>query len=187
MAAYHLEKCCTVGDAAGLAKNNMQAFGGEKWWNLLWEDASPGSPASRITDAITRQPQVLLTARDIRRHQMVVETATGEVVGYARWILPESRKGEWLDAQTPDVSNEEIKRFNEHHVKARFNNYNLNAMDKQMHLMMGKHRPKTFIGTWQPARAVFQVLTCRRRPRLPRRAPGPPAARYSEHAGQIWR
>lgn len=139
MSAYHLEKCCTVEDAAGISKNNMSAFWEEKWWRLLWTD---GSLANRITATTARTPKNLLKDRDIRRHQMVVETATGEVVGYARWILPASHKDEWLEAQTPDVSDEDKKRFDEEFANAVFEPRDLDNMDDPIHEMQARYRPQ---------------------------------------------
>lgn len=139
MAAYRLERTCTVDDAAGLAKNNMSAFWEEKSWNLLWED---GSLPNRITAGELRMPRQLLTSRDVRRHQKVVETATGDIVGYARWILPESLKDQWLESQTPNVSDEDRRRFDELFSKAIFRPRNLDSMDNLTHVMQAKHEPK---------------------------------------------
>ncbi|RGP65693.1 acetyltransferase gnat family domain-containing [Fusarium longipes] len=67
-----------------------------------------------ITD---RSPKNLLTDRDVRRHQKVVHIATGDIVGYARWIMPESQKTAWLIAQTPDVSVEQREMFTKRHAE----------------------------------------------------------------------
>ena len=92
----------TVDDAAGLAKSNVTAFYEETWWRILFP---PTRTRESLIQAVTaRSPRNLLTARDVRRHQKVVDSATGELVGYARWILPESLAHEWMEAQVPSVS-----------------------------------------------------------------------------------
>jgi len=56
------------------------------------------------------------------RHQKAVDPISGEVVGYARWVLPEGycekeedgeRVAEWKEAQVEDVSEEDRGRFEE--------------------------------------------------------------------------
>ncbi|KAK1245469.1 hypothetical protein MKX08_005098 [Trichoderma sp. CBMAI-0020] len=107
MAIYKLVSNCTVDDAVGLANSNMTAFYGEPWWNMNWD-----KPLDAIIESATaRMPTNLLKDRDVRRHQKVIDTATGQVVGYARWILPASHADSWLDAQVPDVSEQDKARF----------------------------------------------------------------------------
>ncbi len=53
--------------------------------------------------------RVLLLSRETRRHEKAVDNDTGDVIGYARWILPERFKGEWLDAIVEDVGEEKRK------------------------------------------------------------------------------
>jgi hypothetical protein len=109
MAAYKLVPNCTVEDAVGLARNNMTAFYGEPWWKMQWD-----LPLERIIEMATqRLPRNLLGDRQIKRHQKVVDTSNGDIVGYCRWILPESQANSWLEAQTPDVSAEDAARFQE--------------------------------------------------------------------------
>ena len=112
---YQLSPHCTVDDAQGLATCTTSAFWRETWWRLLWPgDRTLPSLIEAIAD---RTPRNLLQMRGMRRHQKVTDSESGAVVGYARWILPASRDGEWLEAQTPDVDEtkkgEFKKRFDE--------------------------------------------------------------------------
>ncbi|KAK2594762.1 hypothetical protein QQS21_007509 [Conoideocrella luteorostrata] len=107
MASYKLIKNCTVDDAPGLAINNMTAFYGEPWWQMQWE-----KPLEEIIKSSTvRYPHNLLKNRQAARHQKVVDTSTGQLVGYARWVLPESHAHCWLEAQVPDVNDDDKRRF----------------------------------------------------------------------------
>lgn len=107
MATYRLVPNCTVDDAAGLANCNMTAFYGEPWWNMNWD-----KPLDAIIESATaRMPTNLLKDRNARRHQKVIDTSTGQIAGYARWILPASHADSWLDAQVPDVSEQDKARF----------------------------------------------------------------------------
>ena len=99
---------CTVEDASELASNNIPAFWGETWYNMLWLDR----PLSSVVDAAkARMPTNLLTDRPLRRHQKVVDPQTGKILGYARWILSPSLSESWLEAQIPDVSDAERKEY----------------------------------------------------------------------------
>lgn len=107
MATYKLIPNCTVEDAAGLAKNNMSSFYGESWWKMQWD-----IPLESIIAMCTaRTPNNLMRDRHVRRHQKVIDTSTGQIVGYARWILPETHASGWLEAQAPDASDEDKARF----------------------------------------------------------------------------
>lgn len=59
-------------------------------------------------------PQNLLTDPSRRRHQKAVDSVTGELVGYARWVLPEAGvNGEmdnlWPEARVPRISEHEAR------------------------------------------------------------------------------
>ncbi|KAF7548706.1 hypothetical protein G7Z17_g6888 [Cylindrodendrum hubeiense] len=114
---YRLEGPCTVDDAAGLAKSNIMAFWEEAWWNLMWPNKTRDSLIESVT---ARMPRNLLKGRDIRRHQKIIDTESGEIVGYARWVLPKSREGAWLEAQTPDASDEDKRVYEHLYAKAEF-------------------------------------------------------------------
>jgi hypothetical protein len=98
----------TLADAPGVARANMSAFYGNAHWRLLW----PNMSLDEIIDGNEKRlPRNLVRGRATKRHQMVVDTSTGEVVGYARWILPKDSAITWLEAQVPEPSPEEEERF----------------------------------------------------------------------------
>ena len=106
---------CTIEDGPALARNNMSAFWTDSTWVLIWR----GKTLEYVIEQATRRtPHNLLDDPARRRHQKAIDTKTGALVGYLRWILPE--KGPistaaggpadmWLDAQVPAV-NEERRR-----------------------------------------------------------------------------
>ncbi|KAI9146846.1 Heterokaryon incompatibility protein [Paramyrothecium foliicola] len=98
---------CTVDDAAGVAKNNVLAFWEQTWWRILFA----ASQDTVLEKVVERAPHNLVAQREVRRHQVVVDTSTGDIVGYARWIMPSSRATEWTEAQTPAVSDADKKRL----------------------------------------------------------------------------
>ncbi|CAG9975175.1 unnamed protein product [Clonostachys byssicola] len=100
MAPYEISPNCTVADAKGIASCNVSAYWKETWWRLLWPEKTPESLVEAIA---ARTPRNLLQMRGLRRHQKVKDVASGEIVGYARWVLPDSHDDKWLEAQTPDV------------------------------------------------------------------------------------
>jgi hypothetical protein len=51
----------------------------------------------KIHSISRRQPHALTTGRDLKRHQKAIDAATGDTVGYARWILPKGCAAVWLD------------------------------------------------------------------------------------------
>jgi hypothetical protein len=98
----------TPADAPGIARANMSAFYENANWRLLWNNM----PLEDIIDGNEKRlPRNLVRGRDTKRHQMVVDTSTGEVVGYARWVLPKDSPITWLEAQVAEPSPEEEKRF----------------------------------------------------------------------------
>ncbi|KAH7141744.1 hypothetical protein EDB81DRAFT_797567 [Dactylonectria macrodidyma] len=140
---YRVEFPCTVDDSAGLAKSNVSAFWTESWWNLTWPTRTRESLIESVT---ARMPKSLLTERDLRRHQKVIDSESGEIVGYARWILPVSHKGEWLESQTPDVSDEMKKGFNASYLKANWNyRKDMGALDDHIPKWRKKHQRGEFI------------------------------------------
>lgn len=103
MSQYKLVGCAPE-DSAGIAKCKVSAFWSEDWWTVVFSDKRPGALSSAMT---ARIPHGLVQGRRLQRHQKVVHVPTGEIVGYARWILAEEAANEWLDAQVCDVSDEE--------------------------------------------------------------------------------
>ena len=142
MADYKLIPFCTVEDPAnGLARNNMSAFWEIPGWNIIWP---AGKDLEYLVNATTkRMPHALLTDRPVRRHQKVIYVPTGEIVGYARWVISDSLKDEWLEAQVPDVSEEEKKRFSEQHAGTDFSfRRDLPDMDGHIPGWKAKYGPK---------------------------------------------
>lgn len=110
MVATKIENC-TVEDAAALARNNMTGYWTDSTWRLNFKGRTIEDV---IVQCTKRVPIMLLTSRTTKRHQKVVDTQTGEVIGYARWIMPFQLTDEWLEAQTPQVSRiDEEKYMNE--------------------------------------------------------------------------
>lgn len=77
-------------------------------WMLQW---TSDITQDFLTEQLVKlQPLRLLRDRGTLRHQKAVDPETGELVGYARWRLPECRattpsgEPEWVEAQMPDVS-----------------------------------------------------------------------------------
>lgn len=116
MTTWKIEHC-TVDDAAALAYNNMSAFWEDPNWKNGW--SKDITLEYLIEQSAKRQPRNLLRNREKTRHQKAVDPTTGAVVGYARWILPDDhlvgKNGGigWIEAQVPDVSDAERKRFDE--------------------------------------------------------------------------
>lgn len=158
MSTLQLVKQCTVEDGPALAKNNMSAFWEQKWWNINWETATLDEV---IEKAAARMPRNLLKDRHVLRHQMVIDTATGQPVGYARWIMPESHADGWLEAQVPNVSDEERKRYDEQFAKIDWNTRDLPNMDDPIHVMQKKNQPKNaFISKCCRVSLFTPTLTC---------------------------
>ncbi|QGI86652.1 unnamed protein product [Fusarium fujikuroi] len=118
MSGYQLQSPCRVEDGLQIAQSQVSAFFDEAWWRLSWTDRTRESLIQSIAD---RSPKNLLTKREVRRHQKIVHLETGDIVGYARWILPESHKDAWLEAQTPDVSDEQKEAFVKRHADTDWN------------------------------------------------------------------
>ncbi|KAH6699996.1 acetyltransferas-like protein [Leptodontidium sp. MPI-SDFR-AT-0119] len=98
-------------DAPGLANTMMSAFHTDQHWRLLW--GSKPLPEI-INDCTARLPWNLITSRSVKRHLKVVDTDTGEIVGYSRYILPENcEEMHWLEAQVRELSAEERVAFEE--------------------------------------------------------------------------
>ena len=94
----------TVADAPGIAKNNMSAFYEDVHWRLVWQD----NPLSNLIKGATdRYPHNITQNRATKRHQKAIDSSTGELVGYARWVLPEGYENLWPEAQLDELSEEE--------------------------------------------------------------------------------
>ncbi|KAF9697377.1 hypothetical protein EKO04_005064 [Ascochyta lentis] len=82
-------------DAEGLAETMMRAFYQNPYWASLWKNISLDEI---VQDCTKRLPWNFVKATAAKRHRKVTESTTEDVVGYARWILPEENSEEWTDA-----------------------------------------------------------------------------------------
>ncbi|KAK9234743.1 hypothetical protein V1525DRAFT_412079 [Lipomyces kononenkoae] len=98
---------CVPADAPGLAATMMGARLTDPHWAFIWEDPDP---EHIIAKAIDRVPWNLITGRNTKRHQKVINVETGEVVGYARWALPTvlaEKNNVWLEAKVLEPTQDE--------------------------------------------------------------------------------
>ena len=95
---------CTIADAQALATVAMCAFWTDAQWQRLWQ-RNGRSLEDAISAAARRNAKLLLTGRHVERHEKVL-SGDGEIVGYARWILPDVHGVDhmWTEARVPDVS-----------------------------------------------------------------------------------
>ncbi|THZ83055.1 acyl-CoA N-acyltransferase [Aureobasidium pullulans] len=81
-------------------------------WKILFED---GTTADQVISETAQRLPYNLTSRQDKRHQMAVDHVTGEVVGTARWILPEHLRDPklktWPEARVPSPSIEDDEKF----------------------------------------------------------------------------
>ncbi|KAK3331710.1 hypothetical protein B0T19DRAFT_85721 [Cercophora scortea] len=114
MANFTIERC-TIDYSEAISRNNGRAFWEQPMWRMNW-------PADMTRDYLVGVMQKrgfmrLMQERESYRHQMAVDPATGAVLGYIRWQLPESALGgagadvPWPEAQVPDVSPEDLEKF----------------------------------------------------------------------------
>ncbi len=106
-------------DARALARNNMSAFWEDPNWNILWPKTI--TLPSLIVQAALRYPRNLLNDPTVFRHEKAVDPETGELVGYARWKLPQDKRfvtnergrqeAAWKEAQLDDPSPTERKQY----------------------------------------------------------------------------
>ncbi|KAJ3494584.1 hypothetical protein NLG97_g3984 [Lecanicillium saksenae] len=113
---YKLVTHCTVDDAVGLSHAKIESFAREPWWT---SEFPPDRTESILESMILREPYNQLTGRNIRRHQKVIHVPTGEIVGYSRWFVPNPE--DWIEAQTPAVSEEDEARFKSQYDEAYWN------------------------------------------------------------------
>ncbi|TEA18606.1 hypothetical protein C8034_v010117 [Colletotrichum sidae] len=100
----------TFSDAASVSRNNMTAFyRTDAHWRALW-----GSTALEeiIGGAAGRMPQGLASNREKKRHLKAVDDVSGDVIGYARWILPDDDdRIAWPEALVREPTAAESARF----------------------------------------------------------------------------
>lgn len=83
-------------------------------WRNLWEAGTTEQAA--ITTNAARLPRNLISNRHAKRYQMAIDDATGEIVAYCRWVLPDAlrKTGEtvlWEEAQVKQVTVEQKRQF----------------------------------------------------------------------------
>ncbi|KAL6694022.1 acyl-CoA N-acyltransferase [Trichoderma pleuroticola] len=109
----------SVSDSEDLSRNNISAFWQDPNWVLTWKDSTL---EKQIDITARRYPRRLISDHATARHQKAIDPQTGRLVGYARWVLPDSyattADGEptWPEALGPVVGPEEaeeIKRIAE--------------------------------------------------------------------------
>ncbi|KAK5656465.1 hypothetical protein OQA88_4848 [Cercophora sp. LCS_1] len=110
--AYQIQ-VCTPSDAEALANNNVSAFWEDPTWRLVW--TRPGHaeiPKEELIKAAgLRMRNNLAMDRDLRRHVKAVDDK-GNLVGYARWLLPgEKWKDAWPEMKGPEPSEEERREW----------------------------------------------------------------------------
>lgn len=136
---------CAVGDAADLARNNMSAFWEDPTWKLLWPKDM--TEEFIIEQCTKRVPRNLLRERVTLRHQKAIDPETGALMGYARWVLPESRtvktsgEPEWAEAQVLDVGADEKEKIESSFQSAWWEpRGDMDALDDKNHVVMDRIR-----------------------------------------------
>ncbi len=106
----------TIADSPALAANNIPAFWADPHWRLEWRHRTLDYHISQVA---LRYPRTLLRNRATARHQKAVDPASGEILGYVRWSLPESHSTittedgneegtpAWPEAVIPPVSKQQ--------------------------------------------------------------------------------
>ncbi|PQE32432.1 acetyltransferase protein [Rutstroemia sp. NJR-2017a WRK4] len=105
MATFQIAQV-TVADSNDITQNNIPAFWEDPNWILAWQHTTM---ENHILQVAKRTPRNLITDREHKRHQKAIDISTGSLVGYARWLLPDShaRLDVWPEAVVPAVSVEE--------------------------------------------------------------------------------
>ncbi|XP_014559678.1 hypothetical protein COCVIDRAFT_35203 [Bipolaris victoriae FI3] len=81
-------------DSTGLADTMMRAFYQDAHWASLWKRIML---ENIIYDCARRLPWNLVKVTSTKRHRKVVDEATGNAVGYARWIIPDGHADTWAN------------------------------------------------------------------------------------------
>ncbi|KAE8369830.1 acyl-CoA N-acyltransferase [Aspergillus caelatus] len=131
MTTWKIEPC-SVKDAAALARNNMAAFWEDPNWITLWPKDMKREFI--IEQSAKRQPRNLLRDREKVRHQKAVDP-----------ILPpghrtaENGSPAWAEAQVPDVSEDEKKRYQELAESAWWSpREDMDSLDDKNHVVMDR-------------------------------------------------
>jgi hypothetical protein len=122
MSSQFIIRPCTPADGPAIAHNNISAFWRDTNWVLLWKGKTMEYV---ISQSVKRWPWNLIKNPVRNRFEACVDAETGELLGFAYWILPtvESLKKHgiaiseeellqwWLEAKVPEVEEEEKKRI----------------------------------------------------------------------------
>ncbi|KAH0155213.1 acyl-CoA N-acyltransferase, partial [Aureobasidium melanogenum] len=99
--------------ASSIANAMVSARWKDPHWVALFR--SDISSARVTSETAKRLPWNLITGRASKRHQVAINNATGEVLAYARWILPEHLTSAdpvvWPEAQVREATEEEKSEF----------------------------------------------------------------------------
>jgi GNAT superfamily N-acetyltransferase len=116
---------CTVDDVHAIAHVNVLACWENEQWALMWTQAGK-TQEYVISQAVPHWSYILLGDPIRRRQEKVVNVGTGELIGFAQWILPktneagkedEAAKQEigklWPEARSPRTDDETLKLLKE--------------------------------------------------------------------------
>ncbi|KAK1713347.1 acyl-CoA N-acyltransferase [Colletotrichum acutatum] len=146
----------TYDDAAVVSKNNMTAFyHTDTHWRALWKS----TPLNEIIEGATaRMPHSLAGGREKKRHQKAVVDDGGEVVGYARWILPDDdHRISWPEAAVREPSQEEVDDFRAA-FQASTDGDSISGMDGKLQAALGLPLEEAEIAAMRSQEGPFLVL-----------------------------
>ena len=100
-------------DVPALSEMMMRAFWDDPHWALVW----PGMTVEEVIEGHNhRLPYNLITGREKFRYQKAIDTDSGEIVGYSRWLLPskiqrneKQEPGFWKGAMIQEPTPEQRK------------------------------------------------------------------------------
>ncbi|KZL83399.1 gnat family acetyltransferase protein [Colletotrichum incanum] len=90
---------CSPEDVSSLSQAMIRACYHDPHWRLLW-----GSMSLEL-------PRNLVKGRVFRCNRKAIDIATGEIVDYARWLLPEGEEMRCEEDQVEEPSTEQLKRY----------------------------------------------------------------------------
>lgn len=94
---------CTLQDAPAIARNNVIACWEDEHWAAMWTKVNK-SRDYVLSQAASRWPYNLARDPLRRRHEKVVDVSTGELIGFANWILPKvNAAGEESEAVMQEI------------------------------------------------------------------------------------
>ena len=97
-------------DAHEIATVKTSAWCENPHWRIRWVDPSP---EKMISCCAALFPWNLVNHREQKRHQKAIEIESGELVGYARWLLPPvlAEKNVWPEAGVAEPTEAERELF----------------------------------------------------------------------------